>query len=195
MGPFMTRREKSILYTGAAVVGLMILLKGLPVAGGIYAERKETIAVIRDDIAREQNLAAATDLWRERKDTIDIRLAELEAQVFETSTLPLLTANLQRMVRQYANDADISITSTKLAEPLQTDGWLLVEQELSFTMDNQSNSLGFLRRLEESQPWLGVTSFTMRRNRNQYSGSVTVVGFSRIDPEVRTAVSHTVRSR
>ncbi len=175
----MTRREKTILYAGAAVVVLMVLLRGLPVAGDIYAERKENIALIRDDIAREQNLAAATDEWRQQRDDIEVRLAQLEAQVFEPSTLPLLTANLQRIVRQYANDANISITSTKLAEPLQTDGWLLVEQELSFTMNNQSNSLGFLRRLEESQPWLGVTSLTMRRNRNQYSGSITVVGFSR----------------
>jgi len=191
----MTRREKSILYAGAAFVVLMVLFRGLPVLEEIYTERKETIAVIRDDIAREQSLEAAADLWRERKDAIDVRLAQLEAQVFETSTLPLLTANLQRIVRQYANDASISITSTKLAEPLQTDGWLMVEQELSFTMDNQSNSLGFLRRLNESQPWLGVTSFTMRRNRNQYVGSVTVVGFSRIDPEMRTEIRQAASAR
>ncbi len=191
----MTRREKSILYAGAAVVVLMVLLRGLPVAGEIYAERKETIALIRDDIAREQNLTAATEDWRTRRDDIENRFAQLQTQVFETSTLPLLTANLQRMVRQYANDASVSITSTKLAEPLETDGWLLVEQELSFTMDNQSNSLGFLRRLEESQPWLGVTSFTMRRNRNQYSGSVTVVGFSRSGSEQGTQMSQAAAVR
>jgi len=191
----MTRREKSILYAGAAVVVLMVLLRGLPVAGEIYAERKETIALIRDDIAREQNLTAATEDWRTRRDDIENRFAQLQTQVFETSTLPLLTANLQRMVRQYANDASVSITSTKLAEPLETDGWLLVEQELSFTMDNQSNSLGFLRRLEESQPWLGVTSFTMRRNRNQYSGSVTVVGYSRSGSEQGTQMSQAAAVR
>lgn len=191
----MTRREKSILYAGAAVVVLMVLLRGLPVAGEIYAERKETIALIRDDIAREQNLTAATEEWRTRRDDIENRLAQLQTQVFETSTLPLLTANLQRIVRQYANDASVSITSTKLAEPLETDGWLLVEQELLFTMDNQSNSLGFLRRLEESQPWLGVTSFTMRRNRNQYSGSVTVVGFSRSGSEQSTRMSQAAAVR
>ena len=191
----MTRREKTILYAGAAVVVLMVLVRGLPVAGDVYAERQENIALIRDDIAREQNLAAASEEWRARRDDIENRLAQLQTQVFETSTLPLLTANLQRMVRQYANDASISITSTKLAEAWETDGWLLVEQELSFTMDNQSNSLGFLRRLEESQPWLGVTSFTMRRNRNQYSGSITVVGFSRSGSAESTQLSQAAALR
>ena len=191
----MTRREKTILYAGAAVVVLMVLVRGLPVAGEFYAERQENIALIRDDIAREQNLAAASEEWRARRDDIENRLAQLQTQVFETSTLPLLTANLQRMVRQYANDASISITSTKLAEAWETDGWLLVEQELSFTMDDQSNSLGFLRRLEESEPWLGVTSFTMRRNRNQYSGSVTVVGFSRSGAAESTQLSQAAALR
>jgi hypothetical protein len=179
----MTTREKNILYAGAAILVVMILLRGLPLIGEVYAERKDSIELIRDDIAREQNLAAAAEEWRDRRNEIESRMAEMETQVFGASTLPLLSANLQRMVRQYANDADISITSTKLAEPVLSNGWLLVEQELSFTMDNQSNSLGLLRRLEESQPWLAVTSFTMRRNRNQYSGTITVVGFSRTDAE------------
>jgi hypothetical protein len=54
-----------------------------------------------------------------------------------------------------------------------------VEQELSLLTDNQENLLQLLRSLETATPWLGVTTFSASRNRNQYAGTLTVVGFSR----------------
>ncbi len=183
----MTRRETRIVYAAVAVAVLLLVVRGLPVVTGIYAERQASIELIRDDMARELALSENTELWRQRREEIEARLGSLDAQVFHGGTLPLLTANIQRMVRQYATETGVTINSTRLAESRETDGWLLVEQELSFTMDNQSNTLGFLRRLEESTPWLGVSSFTMRRSRNLYTGSITVVGFSRVNAAAQAA--------
>jgi hypothetical protein len=183
----MTRREKNIFYAGLAVAGLFVIAQLFPLIGGIYAERRAQIELLRDDIAREESLIENAGNWAERRSEIEARLAGMEAQVFQGGTLPLLTANIQRMVRQYANDTNIAITSTKLAETMETPGWLLVKQELSFTMDNQSNTLGFLRLLEQSRPYLGVTDFSLRRTRNQYSGTVTVIGFSRVGGSPQSA--------
>jgi hypothetical protein len=176
----MTGREKKILYAGAAVAMLFAVVQLFPLIGGVYSERHAQIERLRDDIAREENLIGDAQTWSERREGIERQLDALEAQVFQGGTLPLLTANIQRMVRQYATETSVTITSTKLAETLETPGWLLVRQELSFTMDNQSNTLGFLRLLEQSRPYLGVTNFSLRRTRNQYTGTVTVIGFSRI---------------
>jgi hypothetical protein len=93
--------------------------------------------------------------------------------------VPLISANIQRVVRDYANQTGISITSTKLAEAMETEGWVLVQQEITIVTDNQRNIMAFLQQLEQSSPRLGVSTFAIRRNRNQYAGTLTVVGFSR----------------
>lgn len=100
--------------------------------------------------------------------------------------MPVLAANIQRRVRQIAQKSGVTITSSSLAESRESDGWLLVEQTLSFNLDNQSNTMDFLSRLDASEPWLAVSYFSMRRSRNLYSGDITVVGFSR-DPDTASA--------
>lgn len=175
----MTKREKNIIWVAAAVGVIFILSQGLPAVRSLYAQRNVTIESVRSDIERETRLLENTELWQERRLETESRLNELGAQVFSGDSVPLISANIQRMVRDYANQIGVTITSTRLATPMQTDDWLLVEQELSFLTDNQTNLLTFLQRLETSTPWLGVSAFSVRRNRNQYAGNIKVVGFSR----------------
>jgi len=49
---------------------------------------------------------------------------------------------------------------------------------MDFTIE-QGNILKFLNLLENSKPRLHVTEFSINRNRRQYSGSITVTGFSK----------------
>jgi len=176
----LTSREKNILRLALLFLLLMLLSNGVPALRAVYAERSAVIEQLRDDIAREQRLIEDEELWEQRREQIHSQMQDMEAQVFQSGTVPMLTANIQRLVRQYAGESGITITSTRLAESRQSDGWLVVEQSMSFALDNQSNTLGFLNRLESSRPYLGVTSFNMRHNRNQYTGDITVVGFSRV---------------
>ena len=55
----------------------------------------------------------------------------------------------------------------------------MISQEMSFRTLDDSNTVRFLRLLEESAPRLWVREFSLNRSRNQYSGSITVVGFAR----------------
>jgi hypothetical protein len=175
----LTSREKNILRLALVFVVLMILSNGVPALRELYAERSATIQQLRDEIAREQRLIQDEGLWDQRREDIQSQIEDLQAQVFQTGTVPMLTANIQRLVRQYANESGVTIISTRLAESEESDGWLKVKQSMSFALDNQSNTLGFLNSFETSRPYLGVTSFSMRHNRNQYTGDITVVGFSR----------------
>ncbi|MGB4246523.1 MAG: GspMb/PilO family protein [Pseudohongiellaceae bacterium] len=175
----MTRREKNILLLAIAVGIVFLASQGLPAVRALHAERAATIEQIRIDIERERRLIADAASWRERSAAIETQLQELGPQLFQGESVPLISANIQRIVRDHATQSGIAVTSTRLAESMAADDWLLVQQELSLQTDSQNNLMNFLQRLQESRPWLGVTHFSVRRNRNQYAGTITVMGFSR----------------
>ncbi|MDT8427977.1 MAG: hypothetical protein RQ757_04340 [Pseudomonadales bacterium] len=172
-------REKKLLLISAVIALVFLAGRGLPLVQDWYAERGQVIEQIAMDVAREQQLLADAELWSQRRQEIEARAQAMSSQVFQETTVPLLSASIQRLVREHASASDINISGASLAESLATEGWLLVQQEMSFSMSDQSNTLAFLERLENSQPYLAVSEFTMRRVRNQYTGSLTVVGFSR----------------
>lgn len=175
----MTKREKNIVMLAAVVGVVFVLTQGLPSLKNIYGTRSEAIAQLQTDILREQSLIEDAQLWSERREDAQLRGNDLGARLFQETSIPLISANIQRLVREYANEAEVNITSTKLAESMSADGWLLVEQELSILTDNQAKVMALLSSIETSDPLLGVSTFSIRRNRNQYAGTITVVGFSR----------------
>ncbi|MCB1665377.1 MAG: hypothetical protein KDI28_06325 [Pseudomonadales bacterium] len=175
----MTPREKKILMLAAAVGVVFAATQGFPAVRETLAERDAQIEQLALEVEREQRLIEDAGQWQERRMEVESRSDSLREELFQDSSIPLISANVQRLVRDYANQTEVTITSTKLAESMQTDGWLLVEQELSILTTNQNNILRFLNRIEASHPRLAVNAFSIRRNRNQYAGTVTVVGFSR----------------
>lgn len=178
----MTKREKNILFAALAVGLVFALTQGYPAIQSQYGARADRIDELQTSLERERRLIEDAQTWSERRAQVLDRGAELTQQLFQDSSIPLVSANIQRLVRDYANETNVSITSTKLAESMETDGWILVEQELTIVTSNQNYILSFLDRIETSSPLLGVSSFSVRRNRNQYAGTITVVGFSRTTP-------------
>lgn len=187
-------RERNILLVALVLALLMLLSRGMPALRGFYNDRAQQIDQLQDAIVREQRLIEDTALWRERRLAIDADSDSLDQQLFTGNSTPMIAAAIQRMVRQYAAEAGITIVAARLAEPEQAGDWLMVAQSLSFTLTDQSATLAFLEQLERARPYLGVTQFTMRRARNQYSGDITVVGFSRLgEPAIATHASQTGR--
>lgn len=184
----MTKREKNILFAALAVGVVFVLTQGFPAIKNQYSARADKIAELQTSLERERRLIEDAQMWNERRAQAIVRGDELTSQLFQDNSIPLVSANIQRLVRDYATEANVSITSTKLAESMETEGWLLVEQELSIITSNQNYILSFLDHIETSSPLLGISSFSVRRNRNQYAGTITVVGFSRTTP-VRTGAA------
>jgi phosphoserine phosphatase len=174
----LTTREKRILVL-ALIVGVVLLLaNGLPAFMSWYQARSDAIAALQIDIEREQRLIADADVWVQRREDAEQSIRELEASLFNAGSVALLTAGIQRQVRQIAAESSLNITSANLAQSRNKDNWILVEQTLSFNTDDQNNVLMFLQRLQDTRPVLKVVGFSMRRNRNLYAGEITVVGFS-----------------
>ena len=174
-----SKRERNILLLAAAVALLFAVTSGWPAITSVYDQRQGNIESVEIDIAREQRLIENTASWRERRVEVESQIAELNRQSFTGGTIPIVEANIQRELSLLARDSGITVSSTRLADLLVRDAWLFIRQEMSFRTSDQANTARFLERLENSVPRLRVTSLNVSRSRNQYSGSITVVGFAR----------------
>lgn len=177
----LSKRERNILIM-AAVVGLMFLASSvLPAVRNVYRERAAAIENQELAIERERRLVEETVRWRDRRIESETMQAELETLIFSGNTIPVIEANIQRELTLYARDSGISVTSTRLAERLETEGWFLISQEMDFRTTDAANTINFLDKLDQSAPRLWLTGFSLDRTRNIYNGSITVVGFARSD--------------
>ena len=154
-----SKREKNLAY-GALIVALAFAgTTVLPAVQSIYSDRERNIETVLLDIEREQRLLENSSTWRERR----------------------IEAELQSFLSRYARESSIIVGSTRLAERLETNEWLMISQEMSFRTDSANNTIGFLERLDDSVPRLYVKDFSINRTRSQYTGEITVVGFARAE--------------
>lgn len=171
-------REGNILLLAAVVALMFMATRVVPAVGNIYDGRKADIDDVLLAIEREERLIENSLAWRERRIDAEVQQAQIETQIFSGDTIPLIEANIQRELSQHARDSGLSVNSTRLAESVEANNWLMISQEMSFRTVDASNTVTFLRQLENSQPRLRVRDFSLNRSRNQYSGSITVVGFA-----------------
>ena len=171
-------RERNILLLAAAVALMFMATRVVPAVGNIYDSREADIDDVLLAIEREERLIENSLAWRERRIDAEVQQAQIETQIFSGDTIPLIEANIQRELSQHARDSGLSVNSTRLAESVEANDWLMISQEMSFRTGDASNTVTFLRQLENSQPRLRVRDFSLNRSRNQYSGSITVVGFA-----------------
>lgn len=175
----LSSRERNILILAGAVLLVFVSTQVFPALRGVYQQRANNIENVRLDIEREQRLIENTASWRDRRVAVESERAALEEKIFSGATVPIIEANIQRALSVHARESSITVSSTRLAERLEADGWLLVSQEMSFRTDDAANTITFLQKLETSAPRLYVSDFSLSRNRNQYTGAITVVGFAR----------------
>jgi hypothetical protein len=173
-------REKRILGLALFVAVIFLLTNGFPAILDIYRSRDLQVQTLRTDIDREQRLIDGADDWAQRRIDAELRLTALESNLFVAGNSALLAAAIQRQTREIGLENDITITSVSLAESNTAADWLMVEQTMSLALVDQNSMLRFLNSLRQSQPFLGISRFDLRRNRNQYIGEITVVGFSRV---------------
>lgn len=174
-----SKRERNILMLAGIVAVAFAFTSLLPALQGFHQQRNEAIEDIRLQIERERRLFDESITWSSRRAEVESLETELQNQLFSGETIPIIEANIQRALTQYARDSRISVTSTRLAEQLEGDGWILISQEMAFRTGDAANTISFLQSLENSTPRLWVADFSIDRTRNQFSGSITVVGFAR----------------
>lgn len=186
----LSTRERNILILAAVTTVIFLLSYVVPTVRDFYQERANNIDSVLLDLSRETRFIEDSERWRERRIAAEEQRQELAAQVHQGNTIPLIEASIQRDLTQYARQSDITINSTRLAQREQTEGWILVSQEMSFRTNDASNTVELLRLLETSTPRLHVKEFSLDRSRAQFTGSITVVGFARSEGLLPNASSN-----
>ena len=140
----------------AGLVGVVcIATQILPAVQGLYERRNAEIENVLLAVEREARLIEDSLLWRDRRIEAEVQQAQVENQIFIGATVPLVEANLQRDLSKHARDSGLSVSSTRLADSLEADEWLMVSQEMSFRTDDAGNTITFLRLLEYLSPVCG----------------------------------------
>lgn len=173
-----TTRERNLLLLLAAVAAVFFgsfVLTAMREWGG---QRAALIDNLQLAVEREQRLIDDEEALELQRAEAEGREADMQLGIFSGATVPLIEAAIQQDLSRYARESGLTVNSTRLAERLETEGWLLVSQEMSFRTTDANRTVAFLGRLSESQPRLRVTDFSISRSRTQYSGSITVVGFA-----------------
>jgi hypothetical protein len=173
----MKQNEKQLIILAGALFVLVLIVRIVPLLTDWYQSGQEEIARLEDRIARFQTLIAETDEWMEREALKRAEVADLETWIFAGDNPNLVGSSVQRTLRQAVDKSGISIRSMDVARFAYVDGWLQVNQDMDFILD-QDDILPFLAALDELRPRLHVTAFDITRNRRQYTGSITVTGFS-----------------
>src|SRR5690554_5938978 len=98
----LTAREKNILRA-ALVLGLLLLVSnGVPQLRALHQERALEITRLRDSIEREQRLIEDAAQWAERRQATEAQEPDLHNKVFSANSTAMLTAAIQRQLRQLA---------------------------------------------------------------------------------------------
>lgn len=174
----MKGNERKLLLLLGVLALAVLVVRVLPLAYDYYRQGREEIAQLEERIERFETLIEEQEQWQEREILKQAEIADLESWIFQGANPNLIGSSVQRALRQAADQAGIAVRETRVAEYSYVGDWLMVSQEMSFTLQ-QSQVLPFLNALQQLRPRLHVRTFNVARNRRGFSGNITVVGFSR----------------
>lgn len=176
----MKSSEKRLVLIAGVLFALVLAVRVLPLLFDYYRQSREDIALLQERAERLRTLIVETSAWQEREQLKQAEVTDLESWVFPGTDPNLISSSIQRSLRQLVADSGLELREIGVARYNRTGKWLLVEQDIKFALDQQQ-ILGFLQSLQGARPRLHITSFSVDRNRRQYTGSLTVVGFGRTD--------------
>lgn len=174
----MKTQEKKLLLLLGALALVVLVVRVVPMLGAYYRQGQEDIALLQERVARYQQLLADTKVWNERELLKQAEVAEFATWVFQGDNPSVVGPSVQRSLRQAVEQSGITVREMSVAKFARSGDWLLVSQDLSLILE-QDKILPFLNTLVAQRPRLFITAFSVAQNRRQFTGSLTVTGFSR----------------
>ncbi|MEY3220351.1 MAG: hypothetical protein RIT27_1708 [Pseudomonadota bacterium] len=176
----MTKKERKLLWFAAIMFfGYMIPFE---VAPFVWKETKHLLEKVQKqkaEIARLHLLKAEVNKWQQDFETINQQVQTLETSLLSGETRALVSARAQSLLKEYASNAKINLTSVDLPEFVETGDWLLLTQSLKFEANSQQ-LMDFLQTLQQSLIKFWVVSVDVSVVRaNHMIGTLKVSSFSR----------------
>ncbi len=176
----MTKKEQKLLWlAGIIFLGYIIPFE---VAPFVWKESKQLFNKIQKqkaEIARLHILKAETDKWQKEFELISQQVQTTESSLLSGENRALVSARAQSLLKEYAANSKINLTSFDLPEFVETGDWLLLTQSLKFEANSQQ-LMDFLLTLKQSMIKFWVVSIDVSVVRaNHMIGSLKVSAFSR----------------
>ena len=174
----MKSNEKKLVGLALFIFLALFIVRFVPSLKTSYEDGLKEIELLEQQIARLQFMVEEFFIIQDREASRREDVAELESLMFPGQDPNLIGSSVQRQLRQAVDEAGLLVRQYSTPRFTEIDGWLLVVQEMDFVIE-QEKILQFLNLLENSSPKLHITEFNINRNRRQYTGSITVTGFSK----------------
>jgi len=174
----MKSNEKKLVGLALLLLLALITVRVVPSLKTSYEDGLKEIELLEQQIARLQFMVEEFFIIQDREASRREDVAVLESLMFTGQDPNLIGSGVQRQLRQAVDEAGLLVRQYSTPRFIEIDGWLLVVQEMDFVIE-QEKILQFLNLLENSSPKLHITEFNISRNRRQYTGSITVTGFSK----------------
>lgn len=174
----MKSNEKKLVGLAGALFLVVLVVRGIPYLKESYNEGLAEIEFLENRISSLRLLVEEAPFIKDEESLKQEEIAALQSWIFTGQDPNLIGSSVQRQLRQAVEEAQVLPRSYSTPRFSETEGWLIITQEMDFVIE-QENILPFLELLENSRPKLHVTEFSINRNRRQYSGSITVTGFSK----------------
>jgi len=185
----MQAKEKKLMILLGVLAVLVLMIRVVPMVFDHYRDGRHDIALLQERIDRYRNLMENSSQWREREQQKRNEIEQYQQWIFEGSNPALVGPGVQRSLRQAVAQSGVSVREMSVARYSQVGDWLVVQQDVSFTL-SQDMILPLLQAVEELRPRLHIAAFSITHNRRQYLGNMTVVGFSHRAPHLlRTEVN------
>lgn len=174
----MTGGDKRLRLLLATLLVLAVLLEGVPRIASLYGKQRDEIARLEQRLARYRQLADETVEWQQRERAMALQVEDYHGWVLQGDNPGLASSSIQRLLRQAVAGSGVSLREMSVARVGSSGEWLVVNQDMSFTLDEQQ-ILPFLAAIEALRPRLFITAFSLSHNRRQYIGNLSVTAFSR----------------
>jgi len=174
----MKSNEKKLVGLALLLLLALITVRVVPSLKTSYEDGLKEIELLEQQIARLQFMVEEFFIIQDREASRREDVTVLESLMFTGQDPNLIGSGVQRQLRQAVDEAGLLVRQYSTPRFIEIDGWLLVVQEMDFVIE-QEKILQFLNLLENSSPKLHITEFNISRNRRQYTGSITVTGFSK----------------
>jgi hypothetical protein len=176
----MTKKEQKLLWlAGIMFFGYMIPFEAAPFVWQKTKHILEKIQKQKAEISRLHILKAEVNKWQQEFETVTQQSQALESSLLSGETRALVSARAQSLLKEYASDSKLNLTSVDLPEFVETGEWLLLTQSLKFEA-NSKQLMSFLEVLQLNLVKFWVVSIDVSVVRaNHLIGTLKLSSFSR----------------
>ncbi|MCP5011249.1 MAG: hypothetical protein GY942_14810 [Aestuariibacter sp.] len=164
------------------VLVIFLSFRVAPMAGEWKASLGADIEQLADRRDQLDRLLERREEWRGRMKKLTNSETTVGARSLPGGRPEVASARLQSLLRGYAEEVGVDVSSLSLPEIEVVGSWRLLQQVVTM-QGTEAAVLGFLERLESGEKLLRVVGFNMRQNRSNLHGSATVVAFSPLTAE------------